>query len=111
MLRAVNKPMRLILGLCMIVLVVPIAKARLRPQDFDVPDGRIQKARGGRLPVASKVGRATPRVATHQDVTVKFAYLGPTHEVSQLGNGEVWSQFGIKLRAQDTCNIVYVKWH
>jgi hypothetical protein len=111
MLRAVNKPMRLILGLCMIVLVVPIAKAQLRPQDFDVPDGRIEKAAGGRLMVSSKEMRATLKFATQQDVTVKFTYLGPTHEVSHLGNGEVRSQFGIKLRAQDTCNIVYVMWH
>jgi hypothetical protein len=42
---------------------------------------------------------------------VKFTYLGPTQEVSRLGNGEVRSQFGIKLRAQDTCNIVYIMWH
>jgi hypothetical protein len=111
MLRAVNKPMRLILGLCMIVLVVPIAKAQLQPQDFDVPDGRIEKAAGGRLMVSSKEMRATLKFATQQDVTVNFTYLGPTHEVSHLGNGEVRSQFGIKLRAQDTCNIVYVMWH
>ncbi len=103
--------MRLILGLCLIVSVVPIAKAQLQPQDFDVPDGRIEKAPGGRLMVSSKEMRATLKFATQQDVTVKFTYLGPTHEVSHLGNGEVRSQFGIKLRAQDTCNIVYVMWH
>ena len=28
-----------------------------------------------------------------------------------MGSGEVRSQFGIKLRAQDTCNVVYVMWH
>jgi hypothetical protein len=55
--------------------------------------------------------RATLKFPTQQNVTVKFTYLGPTQEVSRLGNGEVRSQFGIKLRAQDTCNIVYVMWH
>ena len=58
--------------------VVPIAKAQLQPQDFDVPDGRIEKAPGGRLMVSSKEMRATLKFATQQDVTVKFTYLGPT---------------------------------
>jgi hypothetical protein len=57
--------------------------------------------------VSTKEMRATLKFPTQQNVTVKFTYLGPTQEVSRLGNGEVRSQFGIKLRAQDTCNIVY----
>lgn len=95
----------------MIVFVVPFAWAQLQPHDFDVPDGRIEKAAGGRLMVSSKEMRATVKFATPQDVTVKFTYLGPTREVSRLGSGEIRSQFGIKLRAQDTCNIVYMMWH
>lgn len=61
--------------------------------------------------VSSKEMRATLKYRTHQDVIARFTYLGPTAEVSRLGSGEVRSQFGIKLRAQDTCNIVYIMWH
>ena len=61
--------------------------------------------------VSTKEMRATLKFPTQQDVTVNFTYLGPTSEVSHLGSGEVRSQFGIKLRAQDTCNIVYIMWH
>jgi hypothetical protein len=61
--------------------------------------------------VSSKEMRATLKARTPQSVTVNFTYLGPTKEVSRLGSGEIRSQFGIKLRAQDTCNIVYVMWH
>lgn len=37
--------------------------------------------------------------------------MGPLSEVSHLGNDEVRHQFGIKLKAQDICNLVYVMWN
>jgi hypothetical protein len=110
-LQGVKGPLGVIAVLCLVVLIGPTAKAQLQPNDFDVPDGRIEKAAGDRLMVSTKEVRATLKFPTQQNVTVKFTYLGPTQEVSRLGNGEVRSQFGIKLRAQDTCNIVYVMWH
>ena len=110
-LQGAKGPMGVIAVWCLVVLIGPTAKAQLQPNDFDVPDGRIEKAAGDRLMVSTKEMRATLKFPTQQNVTVKFTYLGPTKEVSRLGNGEVRSQFGIKLRAQDTCNIVYVMWH
>lgn len=101
----------LLAAACFAGLFAPSAKAQLQPSDFDVPDGKIEKAAGNRLMVSTKEMRATLRSKSRQDVTVNFTYLGPTKEVSRLGNGEVRSQFGIKLRAQDTCNIVYIMWH
>lgn len=103
--------LRIVLALCFALPLVPLAKAQLQPADFDVPDGKIEKAADGRLMVSTKEMRATLKSRTEQNVTVNFTYLGPTQEVSRLGNGEVRSQFGIKLRAQDTCNIVYIMWH
>ena len=103
--------MRLAFALCLIALLETAATAQLRPSDFDVPDGKIEKAAGNRLMVSTKEMRATLKYRTQQEVKVRFTYLGPTAEVSRLGSGEVRSQFGIKLRAQDTCNIVYIMWH
>ncbi len=98
--------------LLLLAFFAPVAAlAQLRPNDFNVPDGKIVKAAGNRLMVSTKEMRATLKFPTQQDVTVNFSYLGPTAEVSHLGSGEVRSQFGIKLRAQDTCNIVYIMWH
>jgi hypothetical protein len=51
------------------------------------------------------------KASPSQKATVNFTYLGPTNEVSHLGNGEVRHQFGIKLKAQDICNLVYVMWN
>lgn len=87
------------------------AGAQVRPGDFDVTDGKIQAAKGHRLSVSTKEMRATLKFTTEQTATVKFTYLGPTKEVARLGSGEVRNQFGIKLRAQDDCNVIYVMWH
>jgi hypothetical protein len=41
---------------------------------------------------------------------LRFTYLGPTAETSVLGSGAVRRQIGLKLRAQNGCNLVYVMW-
>src|SRR6202049_3750437 len=106
---------RFMLGLGLVALVpLSAVKAQTRTQlsDFDVSDGKISEAAGSRLIVDSKEMRATLKKASpSQKVTVNFTYLGPTNEVSHLGNGEVRHQFGIKLKAQDICNLVYVMWN
>ncbi|HWZ96144.1 MAG TPA: hypothetical protein VN025_00105 [Candidatus Dormibacteraeota bacterium] len=106
---------RFILTLGLIALATfPSAKAQTKTQlgDFDVSDGKIEKAASDRLMVASKEMRATlKKISPSQKVTLKFTYLGPSSEVSHLGSGEVRHQFGIKLKAQDTCNLVYVMWN
>ena len=79
--------------------------------DWNVSDGRIEKAAGNRLMTQSKEMRATLKRNTPQQVIVNFAYLGPSREVSRLGSGEIRHQFGIKLKAQDICNLVYVMWN
>jgi hypothetical protein len=79
--------------------------------EFNVTDGKIETAAGGRFQVRTAEMRATLKAKTPQKLTVNFTYLGPTKEVSRLGSGEVRSQFGLKLRAQDICNVVYVMWH
>lgn len=96
---------------CLCALIALGAQAQIHTDDFDVRDGKIEGAARGHLMVSTKEMRATLKFPTQQKVTLKFSYLGPTKEVSRLGSGEVRSQFGIKLRAQDTCNVVYVMWH
>jgi len=106
---------RLALGLGLVALtIVPLAGAQTsaRQRDFEVSDGKIDQAAGGRLSVSSKEMRATLKhPSPSQKVTLNFIYLGPTKEIAHLGSGEVRHQFGIKLKAQDTCNLVYVMWN
>jgi hypothetical protein len=59
-LQGVKGPMAVIAVLCLVVLIGPTARAQLQPNDFDVPDGRIEKAAGDRLMVSTKEVCAPP---------------------------------------------------
>lgn len=39
-----------------------------------------------------------------------FTYKGESHDSRALANGDVRRQIGLKLRAQDSCNVIYVMW-
>jgi len=80
-------------------------------KEWNISDGHIEKAVGNRLMTQSKEMRATLKRNTSQHVAVNFTYLGPSLELSRLGSGEIRHQFGIKLKAQDICNLVYVMWN
>ncbi len=85
-------------------------KALLR--DFNVTDGTIEQTADGHLTTGAKEMRAVlKKTDTAPSATIGFTYLGPASEVSHLGDGEVRHQFGIKLKAQDNCNLVYVMWN
>ena len=40
-----------------------------------------------------------------------FSYHGPSMVSAPLASGELRRQIGLKLRARDSCNVVYVMWH
>lgn len=100
---------RFLITLCLVSVAVPTT-AQVRPGDFDVTDGNIQSAKGHRLFVSTKEMSATLKFTTEQTATVKFTYLGPTRDGAPLGSAEARSQFGIKLRAQNDCNVIDVMW-
>lgn len=37
--------------------------------------------------------------------------MGPSQESRPLASGELRRQIGLKLRAQDSCNLIYAMWH
>jgi hypothetical protein len=84
--------------------------AHLRRADLCVTSGEIEKADGDRMTVDVPEMRAVATVATSPSAEIRFRYGGPTEQKSHLGSGQVRSQFGLKLRAQDPCNLVYVVW-
>jgi hypothetical protein len=45
-----------------------------------------------------------------QSIEARFTYLGATSHDVALGSGAMRRQFGLKLRAQDACNLVYAMW-
>jgi hypothetical protein len=75
-----------------------------------VTEGQIKTAEDGRLAVDAPKMRAYVNRWTAQGIEARFTYLGPTSVQSSLASGAMRSQFGLKLRAQDGCNLVYAVW-
>jgi hypothetical protein len=75
-----------------------------------VTEGAIEELPGQKLSVSVPKMRAYVNVMTPQDVEARFTYLGSTGNEARLGSGELRRQFGLKLHAQDACNLVYAMW-
>jgi hypothetical protein len=46
-----------------------------------------------------------------RSVEIAFVFRGASKDAVPLANGEMRQQIGLKLRAKDTCNVIYVMWH
>jgi hypothetical protein len=85
--------------------LAPVSRASLC-----ITEGSIEEVPGHRLAVAVPKMRAYLNASTPQEIEAQFTYLGSTGKEAPLGSGEIRRQFGLKLRAQDACNLVYAMW-
>jgi hypothetical protein len=84
---------------------------RLSRADLCVTEGTIDELPAThRLMVDSPKMRAYVNAQPVQSVEARFSYLGATTHDVALGSGTMRRQFGLKLRAQDACNLVYAMW-
>jgi len=60
--------------------------------------------------IAAPTFRAWVGRESRSAVELDFAYLGATETDAPLGSGELRRQIGLELRAQDSCNVLYVMW-
>jgi hypothetical protein len=103
-------------GLLTIVSLIPaLAQDRNRNPALDrsslcVTEGEIQSSAGNRLSIDSTKMRAYLTTPATDSIEADFTYLGATAKESALGSGEIRRQFGLKLRAQDACNLIYAMW-
>ncbi len=81
------------------------------PSDWSITSGTAELLPGGRLRTRSPTLRALWGKKPAESIQIDFIYRGPTQEVAPLASGELRRQLGLKLRAQDTCNVLYVMWH
>jgi hypothetical protein len=84
---------------------MPVSRANLC-----VTEGTIGELPGRRLSVSVPKMRAYVNAYTQPVAEVRFTYLGSTGNEAPLASGEMRRQFGLKLRAQDACNLVYAMW-
>jgi hypothetical protein len=110
-----------------VALVVTLAptSCAIAAQDDAHPLRRIDRARlcvttgavaaspGGRLAIETPSVRATVREtesSADQIAELRFQYLGPSRDTQRLASGAVRRQIGVKLRAEDGCNLIYAMW-
>jgi hypothetical protein len=65
---------------------------------------------GASLSVDAPKMRAYVNQTAADSAQIHFTYLGPTASRSALASGASRVQFGVKLHAQDACNLIYVMW-
>jgi hypothetical protein len=85
--------------------LTPVSKANLC-----MTEGSIDETPDHRLSVNVAKMRAYVNAYTQPVAQVQFTYLGSTPNEAPLASGEMRRQFGLKLRAQDACNLVYAMW-
>jgi hypothetical protein len=83
---------------------------QVRRAELDVSAGQVGENRDGYLAIATPEVRATQRAKTARAARLVFTFHGPTKQESKLASGDVARQIGLKLRAKNTCNLLYVMW-
>jgi hypothetical protein len=84
----------------------------LDPTSLVVTSGAIKRLNATRFETSSGAMRATLAGTGVDAAELRFHYLGPNDQNDEvpLASGELRRQVGLKLRAQDGCNVVYVMW-
>jgi hypothetical protein len=84
----------------------------LDPASLTVTSGEITRLSATRFETSSGSLRAQLAGSDPGAAELRFRFRGPTGEGHEmpLSSGELRRQIGIKLRAQDGCNVVYAMW-
>ena len=83
---------------------------RLGAAELRVTEGKVVSAADGTLRIDDAKVRAVARRAAAGIAELRFTYLGPSARQLPLASGEMRSQIGLKLRAEDGCNLLYAMW-
>lgn len=79
-------------------------------EQFCITEGRITRAGNQWMRVDSTKMRAVLGWTSKPEAEIRFRYLGETEDHSLLRSGAERTQIGVKLKAQDDCNVLYVMW-
>jgi hypothetical protein len=89
----------------------PQPLAPVDPAELLLTSGTMARTSPTSFSVEHPSFRAELGVAPRDSAEIAFVYRGPTRQDAPLASGELRRQIGLKLRAKDTCNVVYVMWH
>jgi hypothetical protein len=79
--------------------------------DLVVTSGEVRPGGPSALEIVGATTRAVIGSKPRPAIEASFVYEGPSAHDVPLASGELRRQVGLKLRARDTCNVVYVMWH
>lgn len=89
---------------------VPRIKVNPAPEAaLCVTHGEVATA-AGHLRIDQPTVRAVAPASRGDAAALRFTYDGPSEDAALLASGQLRRQLGLKLRAADGCNLVYVMW-
>lgn len=112
---SITRPISLVLALALATLGLTAASAQawtpVPRSALLVTSGEITIAGSG-LRTRSAEVRAVAQDEGHhaRSALLRFSYRRASRETAPLGSGEIRRQIGLKLRAGDPCNLLYVMW-
>lgn len=101
-------------ALCSLWATSSLAQSTLAPvplKNMCVTDGTAMPNQDGTIRIDTPSIRAVANGTDGRLAEIRFRYLGPPADAKPLASGEVRRQIALKLRAMDTCNVVYAAWH
>jgi hypothetical protein len=78
----------------------------IKRDDLCVTKGNVNEGKA----ITEPTVRGYARGAGGDAAQLTFTYRGESHDTRELAGGQARRQIGLKLRAQDGCNVVYVMW-
>src|ERR1700722_11927375 len=94
----------------MLLIAMMLTFVPINPSYLSIMSGHLQRISATRFSVNDNI-RASYDDINGNAAELSFIYLGYAPKLVPLTSGEIRRQLGLKLRAQDTCNVVYVMWH
>ena len=89
----------------------PVPFVAIPKERLCVTAGKVEAPSPGRFHVNQGGMRAVVAGGNGTSAELAFTYRGPSTATAKLADGTLRRQIGLKLRALDTCNVVYVMWH
>jgi hypothetical protein len=83
----------------------------VNPTELNITDGTIVKVNDTKFSILNNSIRGVYGNQSLNGVEISFVYRGQSSKAQPLKSGEMRLQLGLKLRAENACNLIYVMWH
>lgn len=106
--------MRRIAWMTLLLSACGAPSSHANPKDLAswcITNGQVNTKADDWLSITAPSVRMVDPLSTDQHIGIAFRYMAPTENIKPLASGELRRQIGLKLLAEDDCNLLYVMWH